>query len=241
MPCPRPRLVTLRAALLAALLTTALTACGTGHSVQQDAAPPSPEPAPSLPDATGLLADSAVAMRAVSSTRVSIVVEGTLRGVPIRSAEAQLTRDGEAKGTARANQAGQVVELTFVIIDDSLYLRGPTTGYRQMPLTSVGLLYNPSKVLAPDAGVAAVLASGAAAKTLGREVIGGVDSYRVRASFSGESLANLVPGFTADSTGDVWISATDHRLVQAWLPHPEGAIAFQFSDYDAPADIRAPI
>ncbi|HEX2300769.1 MAG TPA: LppX_LprAFG lipoprotein, partial [Pseudonocardiaceae bacterium] len=77
-------------ALLAALLTALLTSCGGADAGRTD-----PPPAP-LPEGPRLLADSAEAMRQVTSTRVGINVEGELPGVPIKSAEGQLTNEGEA-------------------------------------------------------------------------------------------------------------------------------------------------
>ncbi|MGH4012681.1 MAG: LppX_LprAFG lipoprotein [Pseudonocardiaceae bacterium] len=220
-------------ALLAALVTTLLTSCG-GAAEEREAPPPA------LPDGAGLLADSAEAMRTVTTTRVGIDVQGNLPGLPIQAAQGQLTREGAAKGTATVEQSGQLVELDFVIIKDRLYLRGPTGGFRVLPASTAGLVYDPSMILDPDRGVAAVLASGTAAKTEAREQVGGVDSYRVRARFSGQSLGRLVPGLTQDSTGQVWIAAEGFRLVQARFPTTGGAVTFRFTDFDAPADIIAP-
>lgn len=221
-------------ALLAALLTALVTSCGGAEAGKKDGAPP-------LPDGPGLLADSAEEMRTVTSTRVGINIEGDLPGVPIKSAEGQLTKEGSAKGTATVDMGRQLLELTFVIIGEDLYLRGPTGGFKKMSTTSAFLVYDPTIILDPDRGVAKVLASGAAAKTEEREQVDGVDSYRVQANFSGQSLSKLVPGFTQDSTSRVWIAADDFRLIQAQFPTPDGAVTFRFSDFNAPADITPPL
>lgn len=217
---------------LLALLTALLTACG-GEGGKQDSPP-------TLPDGARLLADSAKAMRTVTTSRVGIDVQGELPTLPIKAAQGQLTREGQAKGTATVEEFGQIVELDFVIVDDKLYLRGPTGGFQELPASGVGLVYDPSVVLDPDRGIVEVLASGAAARTEAREQVGDVDSYRVQASFSGQSLGKLVPGFTQDTTGQVWIASDGFRLVQARFPATGGAVAFRFSDFDAPADITAP-
>lgn len=229
MPRRHLRLLALLAALVAALVTS----CG-GAAEQQEAPPPT------LPEGAELLAEAADAMRTVTTARVEIDVQGDLPGLPIKGARGQLTREGAAKGTATVEQSGQLLELDFVIVDDKLYLRGPTGGFRELPAAMSGMVYDPSAVLDPDQGVAAVLASGAAAKTEAREQVGGVDTYRVRARFSGQSLGKLVPGFTQDSPGQVWIAADSSRLVQATFPTNGGAITFRFSDFNAPADITAP-
>ncbi|MGQ0777701.1 MAG: LppX_LprAFG lipoprotein [Pseudonocardiales bacterium] len=217
---------------LFALLTALLTACG-GLGGEQDSPP-------TLPDGAELLADSATAMRTVTTTRVGIDVQGDLPTLPIRTAEGQLTREGQAKGTATVDQFGQLIELDFVIVDDKLYLRGPTGGIQELPAASAGLVYDSSVILDPDRGVAGVLASGAAARTEAREQLGELDCYRVQASFSGQSLSKLVPGFTQDTTGQVWIAAEGFYLVQARFPTTGGVVTFRFSDFDEPADITAP-
>ncbi|HEU0088252.1 MAG TPA: LppX_LprAFG lipoprotein [Pseudonocardiaceae bacterium] len=222
-------------ALLAALTTALLASCG---------APPAPQAPqdapPALPDGARLLADSAQAMRTVTTTRVGITVQGALPGLPIQAAEGQLTRQGSAKGTATVDQLGQVVELDFVIIKDKLYVRGPTGGFQELPAATTGVVYDPSVILDPDRGIAAVLAGGAAATTEAREQVTGVDCYRVRASFSGRALGKLVPGLSQDSTGRMWIATDGLRLVQAHFPTPTGGLTFQFSDFDAPVDITPP-
>lgn len=218
-------------ALLAALITGLVTACGGGGSGGPDASP--------LPDGAGLLARSADAMRGVTSVRFGIDVDGvlTIAGVQVKSATGQLTNEGSAKGKATADMGRQLYELAFVIIGKDLYLRGPTGGFNKLPATSLSAF---TVLLNPDKGIAGVLAGGAAAKTEAREQVGGVDSYRVKANFSGKSLVKLLPGPTEDVTGQVWIAANDSRVVQAVFPIDDGNVTFRFSDFNAPADITAP-
>ena len=218
-------------ALLAALITGFVTSCGGSGSGDTNTPP--------LPEGADLLAKSAAAMRGVTSVRFGIDVEGvlTIAGVQVKSATGQLTREGSAKGNATADLGRQLYELAFVIIGKDLYLRGPTGGFSKLSADSLSAF---TVLLNPDRGMAGVLASGAAAETEGREQVGGVDSYRVKASFSGRSLARLLPGPTEDVTGQVWIAADDFRVVQAVFPIDDGNVTFRFSDFNAPADITAP-
>jgi lipoprotein LprG len=225
MPHHRSLLLVLSAALLTALLSS----CG-ARSAESSA----------LPDGARLLADSAEAMRAVTTTRISLDVEGELPGAPIKSAQAQLTRDGSAKGTAMLDMGRQPFEITFVILGTDFYLQGPVGGFQKLSTSSAFLTYDPTAILNPDRGIARILDRGTAAETEDREQVDGADSYRVRASFPAESLSTLVPGFTTDSPSRVWISAEDFRLVQAQFPTNDGSVTLHFSDYGAPADIRAP-
>ncbi|HEU0088313.1 MAG TPA: LppX_LprAFG lipoprotein [Pseudonocardiaceae bacterium] len=213
-------------ALLAVLCSTLLTSCGQREE--------------SLPPAAGLLAESAAAMRTVTSTRVDLDVHGELPGVPLKSAAGQLTREGAAQGTASLDMGEQPFEVDFIILGQELYLRGPTGGFRKLATSSAFLVYNPTVILDPNRGIAAVLASGTEASTEAREPVGGVDSYRVQAKFPRQSLDKLVPGYTPDSVSRVWIAAAGFRLVQAEFPTTGGTVSFRFSNYNAPADIRPP-
>src|SRR5262249_27786642 len=146
----------------------------------------------------------------------------------------QLTGQGAAKGTAKMDQGGKIVDEQFVITDNTLYLRGPNGDYQKLP-TSIGTaVYDPSMILNPDRGVAAVLASGKDATTVAREPLAGVDTYRLKATFPKETLATLLPGISEDTKGEVWVSAQDSRLVEAQFRHGAGLISVHFSDYDAP-------
>lgn len=196
-----------------------------------------------LPDGAGLLADSATAMRTVQSAQISLEVEGELLPkVPLKSAQGQLTRDGSARGTASVDMGRQLLEVDFVIIGEDLYIGGLPGGYRKTSASSTFLAYDPRVILDPNRGVAAVLASGTAATTEDREEVDGVDSYRLRATFPGQLLGAFVPDTNQELTGQVWIATEGFRLVQAQFPiTADTLVTFRFSDYDAPADITAPI
>ncbi|MGH3898504.1 MAG: LppX_LprAFG lipoprotein [Pseudonocardiaceae bacterium] len=226
---PRQRLRLL--ALLAALVITLITSCGTGS-----------EQRVALPDGTRLLADSATAMRTVTSTRFNVDIQGNVPEIRLRSADGQLTQEGSAKGNANLDQGGQVIELEFVILGETLYLRPPTGPVQKLPLSLAGAVYDPSVILNPDRGVAAVLASGKGATTEAREQVGGVDSYRLRVDFPAQPLSTLVPGPPKDKTGQIWIAVQGSRLVQAQFPatDPDGRITVRFSEYDVPVEITAP-
>ena len=219
----------LAGALLAALVMTLIASCG-GSNQQQTA----------LPDGNRLLADSAAAMRTVRTVHFTISVQGNTPGISLRFADGQLTAQGSAKGTARMDQGGKVVENQSMITNNTLYLRGPNGDYQKLPSSVGSAVYDPSVILNPDRGIAAVLASGKDATTQARELLAGVDTYRVRATFPRESLATLVPGISEDTKGDVWIATQGLRLVEAQFRLGGGLISTHFSDYDAPVTINTP-
>jgi lipoprotein LprG len=225
-----PRLHLRLLALFAALVIALITSCD-GTAEQQAG----------LPDGARLLADSATAMRTVSSTRFNVDVQGNAPEIPFQSAQGQLTREGSVKGTVNRNQGEQIVELDVVVVDDQLYLRGVTGPFLKLPASNLSGIYDPRLILDPDRGVAAVLASGTEASTEAREQVGGVDSYRLEVNFPAQPLGSLLPGPQDEAkTGTVWIAAQGSRLVQAQFPASDGTITVRFSDYDVPVEITAP-
>lgn len=218
-----------RVALFAVLIIALVTSCETTQKQKA-----------TLPNGTALLADSAKAMRAVTTTHFAVNVQGNAPGVQLRSADGRLTREGSAQGTAKVDEGRQVLELQFVIIGQTLYLRPPTGPVQKLPLSFAGALYDPSPILNPDRGLAAALASGTGATTEAREQVDGVDSYRLRVQFPAQPLGTLVPGLAPDKTSEIWVAVQGSRLVKAQFPTTYGTVTVQFSDFDAPVEITPP-
>lgn len=212
-------------ALLLALLTLAVPACSGGEE---------------LPDGAQLLSRSAEAMREVSSARFALGLEGNVTALPIEGAQGQLTRDGEAAGSATITQGGQLSELKFVLTGDSLYLQGPTGGFRELPASFAASVYDPSTILDARRGVPALLSGATGAVTEAREDVDGVDTYRVRATFPADVLGGLIPAVTQDTEGQVWIGAQQPHLVQARFELPGGIATVRLSEFGAPVDIAPP-
>ncbi len=222
------RLAALPAVLLMSLIFALVTSCsGSGERA-------------TLPDGAVLLADSAKAMGTVTSTRFTIDVQDKVPTVPLQSADGRLTREGAAMGIAKVNQGGQLVELEFVILGDTLYLKVPPGPVQKLPLSFAGAVYDPSVILSPDRGIAAILASGTGATTEAREQVNGVDSYHLTANFPAQPLGTLIPGPAQDKTGDIWVAADGSRLVQAQFPATDGTITVRFSEFDVPVEITPP-
>lgn len=204
-------------------------------------------PAEQLPAAGELLAKSATAMSTVKTAAIDIQVDEALTSVPIRTAAGTLTSAGDARGTATLAQGGSLAEFEFVITQGDLYLKGPTGGYRKVPLVFASGIYDPSAILKPDSGVARLLATTADATTQAREAVDGVDSYRVRATLDQDAVASLVPGISGRVSGLLWLDVATSRLVKAQLDVPTdtggsatAAATVTFADYDAPVTITPP-
>jgi lipoprotein LprG len=226
-----------------ALLTVlaALTACS--HSKPKNNANQSTA---NLPAGDTLVKESSTAMRDIKSAQFLITADGSVAGLNLHRAEGTLTREGSAKGTAQIDQAGVNVELTFVIVGDKIYIKGPTGGYQTLPLALAASVYDPSVILNPDKGIAKVLSTATEAKTEASETVDGKATWRVAAKATATDLATIVPGVTGVVPGQLWIAKDDKRLVKATFKLPDsgdtkgGTVNVTFTQFDAPVTISAP-
>ncbi|HZN20341.1 MAG TPA: LppX_LprAFG lipoprotein [Micromonosporaceae bacterium] len=199
-----------------------------------------------LPAADGLLKAAAEDMRTVTTVRFVIEASGTVAGLALRRAEGVLTREGDAQGKAQVEQFGTNIELEFIVKGSSMYIKGPTGGFQQVPLGLASTVYDPSAILDPDKGVANLLATATEGRTEAREAINGVDAYRVSAKLNTRAVSSLVPGVSGDITGQLWIGVDRPRLLKTTFAVPgqsgtaAGTVTITLSDFDAPVTINAP-
>ena len=202
--------------------------------------------ADNLPAGDALLKESAAAMREIKTAQFLITADAAVAGLSLRRAEGTLTKEGNAKGTAQIEQSGANVELSFVIVGDKIYLKGPTGGYQTLPLTLAASVYDPSAILDPDRGIAKVLSSATDAKTEASESVDGKTAWRIAATSAAADLAAIIPGVTGSVPGKVWIDSSDKRLLKAAFALPAagdaqgGTVTVTFKEFDAPATISAP-
>lgn len=225
-------------ALLAALALAGTPACTGGDTGS---------PSGSLPDGAGLLRESAQAMSELNTVRFDLAVDGTVPGVAIRGAEGELTREGDVKGTAQLAQGDGGSEIEFVIVDDSLYLKGPTGGFQRLPASFAASVYDPSKILDDKVGVPAMIAGASQAKTEAIEDVDGTQAYRVAVTVPKDRLAVLLPGVSGDLSGHLWVASSDpKRLLRAKMNVPAegggspGSVTMTLSEFDEPVTITPP-
>jgi lipoprotein LprG len=202
------------------------------------------KPAGNLPDGAGLVRSAAREMGSVKTARFVITTEGTVDRLGLKGADAVVTRDGDAKGTATLDQSGAASELTFVVVGDTLHIKGPTGGWQQVPLSMAASVYDPSAILDPDRGVAKVLATASDASTQGTETVDGAAAIKVRATLDSKALAAVVPGIDQNVVGTLWIGADRPLLHRASFTVPGdgggGTVTVTLSEFDAPVTISAP-
>ena len=137
----------------------------------------------SLPDGAALLKDAAASTADITSAHFTLT--GQRRGARSVRAEADgdLTREGgpagAAKGTVSMELMGDLFEGEFVLVDDTLYIKGPTGGYQELPASLVRDLYDPAAILDPDRGIAKVLAACRTRRPRAPRTSTGIATYKV--------------------------------------------------------------
>ncbi len=200
----------------------------------------------SLPDANTLLSESAAAMRAVETAHVVIDVDGAIGSLPIKKAQGDLKRNGDAKGDVQLQQLGQLIQLDFVLLGGDAYLKFPTGGWQKFAGGTSAFPYDPSAILDPDRGVSKLLSTATNARTEGSESIGGVDTYRVAVDFDNTAASVLVPGVPPGVKGQVWLDKQNKRMVKAVVNSPAvgttpaATMTVTMTNFDAPVTISAP-
>jgi lipoprotein LprG len=225
------------------LVTLALTAAVATACSSDD-----PPASGSLPDGAGLMTDASAATEDIRSAHFALQVNGEVPGLPVKNAEGDLTREGgpegAAKGTVSMDFMGSLFEGEFVLVDDTLYLKGPTGGYQELSATLVRNLYDPAAILDPERGIAKVLSSVQNPKTEAEEEVEGVATYKVTGRVAKDVVTSLVPGIDSDVDITFWVRADgDHQPVKASVHVPgEGdpTVDVTLSEVNKPVTISAP-
>ncbi|MEV0619851.1 LppX_LprAFG lipoprotein [Nonomuraea sp. NPDC050404] len=188
-----------------------------------------------LPTGPDLMKKASEAMKTVKSAGFSITTEGK-PNVPVKKADGRLTAEGNADGTISLEVLGNLTEVTFALIGDTVHFKGPTGGFQKLTRQQLAQFYDPSVILEPTKGIAQLLASATDPKVEALES----GSYRVATTFPAAVVSPIVPGVTQGVNGKVWIDQATSRLTKASLPLQGGTVTVSFSDYDAPVTITPP-
>jgi lipoprotein LprG len=182
------------------------------------------------PDPAGLLTAAADEMAGVQTVRMQLEADGVeVMGLPLTAVDGVVTREGDAQGTAQVEQLGQQIELRFVILDDTFHYQ-LVGAWTSAPMSEV--LYDPSVILDPDRGLANLLRTATDPQLVGEDD----GQYEVDATFSGQALAQVLPGFTTDTRGKVWIGVDRPLLHRAEID----TMTVSLSEFDQPVTIVEP-
>ena len=198
-----------------------------------------------LPDAGQVLREAAEASKTISSAHFTLKVNGTVPAIPVQEAEGDLTKEGSAKGTVKLTLMGNLFDGEFVLVDEGLFIKGPTGGWQQLPAALTSSLYDPSAILDPERGIAKVLSSLKDPRTEAREEVGGESTIKVTGTATQQDVSSLVPGVSGDVPVTVWISEATKRPVQASVAMPgdggSATVDLTLSDVDVPVTVNPPM
>jgi lipoprotein LprG len=193
-----------------------------------------------LPAADEMLPDAAAAMREVESVRFDLTVDGEIPGLDIKAADGVVTADGSAEGTGTLTAFGMDIEAEYVIIGEDAWVKGPTGGFQQIPVGDDMLPYDPTLLLDPDTGVAALLETADKAEPEDTEKVDGVETYRYTVEFDPAAFATLIPAEGDWNAATVWFDQDTSRVVKAEFSQGDATVTLLLSDYDETVTIEAP-
>lgn len=224
-----------RIAVLVSFLAAVLLVAGCSSSTKSDAP---------LPDATALLKQGQQTTAAQKSVHLQLNVTGTIKQLPIETLTGDLTNVPAvaAQGKASIIAFGQTFkDVDFVVADGNLY--GALTPGSFTNFGPAADIYDVSKILSPDVGLANILATFTGGKAEGRETVNNVDTVKITGTVPANAvngLANL--GATGDVPATAWIKEDgDHDLVQAKLDPSQGnSVQMTLSDWGKTVTVTKP-
>jgi lipoprotein LprG len=224
-----------RIAVLVSIFAALLLIAGCSSSNKSDAP---------LPDGASLLKDSEQTTKKQQSVHLELTVTGKIAELPIESLSGDLTNVPvvAAQGKASIIAFGQTFkDVDFVVVDGNLY--GALTPGSFTNFGPAADIYDVSKILSPDVGLANILAKFSGGKAEGRETINNVGTVKITGTVPADAvngLANL--GATGDVPATAWIREDgDHDLVQAKLDPSQGnSVQMTLSDWGKTVTVTKP-
>jgi lipoprotein LprG len=226
----RPRL-----AVLVSLFAALLLVAGCSSSPKNDTP---------LPDATALLKQAQQTTAAQKSVHLQLNVTGTIKQLPIETLTGDLTNVPvvAAQGKASIIAFGQTFkDVDFVVADGNLY--GALTPGSFTNFGPAADIYDVSKILSPDVGLANILAKFAGGKAEGRETINNVGTVKITGTVPADAVNGLASlGATGDVPATAWIKEDgDHELIQAKLDPSQGnSVQMTLSDWGKTVTVTKP-
>lgn len=202
-------------------------------------------PASGGQDASALLRESAEATKNIQSAHFTLKVNGAIQGLSVHSADGDLNRAGAAKGKVNMELLGNLFEGEFVLVDNTIYIKGPTGPYQQLPAALISSLYDPSAILNPDKGISKVLSSVQNPKFDGTETVNGQATNKVSGRAAKDVVSSIVPGVNSDVDITFWLRQDNKQPVkaEAKLPGTDGkqaSVEVTLTNVDQPVTITKP-
>jgi lipoprotein LprG len=189
-----------------------------------------------------LLKSVAVNLLAAKSVHTDMTVTGSIAGLPIKNL------DGDATSSPLAGQGkmeivflGSQLNTDYVVVDGTLYATITPDVWTDMGPAAD--LFDPTLLLSPTVGLAALVTAFNDPKVTGNESINGVTTEKIEGTVSASAVNGLLPAVkaTAPVPGVAWIDASTQQLVQLQLtPTSSSSIRVTLSDWGKPVTVVKP-
>jgi hypothetical protein len=201
-------------------------------------------------DPKATFAASITAMKALKSLHVTYEVKKPANAKPVQGLDivgltGDLTADGKMQATIDVQQNGIPLQIDFIAVPPTQYLKDPVSGKWQ----SVPAALSPVGELNVSAGVAQILDRVTGATYVGTEDRNGVKTYHFRGGVKGADVAGIVRAVdpTASFAVDLWIGVDDHYVHSVEMvgaatagEDPKTVRSIELSKFDETVDIQPP-
>jgi len=194
------------------------------------------------PPADSILSDAAETMAQVANVHFSLVVDGggEVPGLDVSSASGTVTSTGSAEGDAVVTLPDTDPTVEYVIIGDDAYIKDPTGAFQQVEIGGDELPYDPTVILDPDRGIAALLATYSWPEPQETDEIDGTAAYCYEMAFDGTLITEFLPAAGDWNTATLWFDIETLHVLRAEFTRRDQAITLNLSDYDAEVTIEHP-
>lgn len=231
------------AATVAAALM--LTACGT------DSKESGPAGEGSGGDAAALVQQSADAMKQVTGLHLELTAEGKVPNLKVSKVVGDISTKPAPVATGSANvevSRDNTVDAKLIFVDGHLYSDVAEPGVWTDYGEGSAALYNPTRLLDPNMGVANLLSNLKDTKNEGTEDVDGVKATKVTGTSTSKDVlvlagSNVAPEKSVDLPVTVWIANDDpHRLLKAQMNATDDAtVTLTLSDFNKQVTATKPV
>lgn len=189
------------------------------------------------------------AMQAANSFHFTLdtsKIQKPMPGLFLTKAEGDVVKPDKLAGSVSALYSGVPINVKVVVDGTSQYMTDPASArWGAMPAYfDVAQFFNPSK------GISDILSNVKGLANDGTENVGGVDTYRLKATVPTSALKSLSSEITAqgDVTATLWVGSGDFLLRQVRLQGPlingepsDIMRTITIKDYNKPVNIETPV
>jgi LppX_LprAFG lipoprotein len=146
----------------------------------------------------------------------------TLAGVSLSSATSKIQLPRDSDSTFKVKQGDFLIDLRVVTTGGHVYLKLPFASFTEVTPAEAKEIPDVSSLFDPHSGLPAVLAAGKEPRSLGTELVAGVDCNKVSTTYTADQLGQLLAGIkpAGDVQTTIWAGRSDHLIRKVVLSGP---------------------